>query len=122
MTPDMINGIFELFGGMFLILNCRRIYLDKELKGVSILPVIFFTSWGYWNMFFYPSMGAWYSFYGGMFIAITNTVWLALVIYYKAHKPSSPKDAVKGDSENRRTTDHMSPVPTGESCKTIFVQ
>lgn len=95
MTPDMINGLFELIGGCFLLLNCWRIYKDREVKGTSIFPVIFFTSWGFWNLYFYPSMGAWYSFYGGMLIAAANTVWISLVIYYKAYRPPASKDAVE---------------------------
>jgi hypothetical protein len=92
MTPDMVNELFEFVGGLFLCLNCWRIHKDKQLKGVSFWSVFFFTSW---NLFFYPSMEAYYSFYGGILIALANTVWIGLVIYYKVHKPASPKDWVK---------------------------
>ncbi len=102
MSPDMINGLFEVVGGCFLLLNCRRIYKDREVKGTSVLPVIFFTSWGFWNLFFYPSMGAWYSFYGGMVIAAANTIWISLVVYYKAYRPVPPKDQMKTTSGKGR--------------------
>lgn len=90
MTPDMINGLFELTGGCFLLFNCWRIHKDRELKGVSIFPVVFFTSWGFWNLYFYPHIGAWYSFYGGVLIVIANIVWISLVIYY-----SLPKNGIQ---------------------------
>lgn len=94
-TPDMVNGVFEVLGGLCLCLNCWRIYKDRQVKGVSVWPVLFFTSWGFWNLFFYPSMGAWFSFYGGILIAIANVVWISLVIYYKVNRTPPPKDPEK---------------------------
>ena len=38
MTNDMINGLFEVFGGLLLCLNCWKMFCDKQLKGVSWLP------------------------------------------------------------------------------------
>lgn len=95
MKPDHINGLFELIGGTLLILNCRRMYVDKEVKGVSIIPCVFFTSWGYWNLFFYPALNAWWSFYGAILVAITNSMWLGMVWYYRKFPNLSPKDAEK---------------------------
>jgi len=39
--------------------------------------------WGYWNILYYPSVGDWYSFTGGLFIVTANTVWVAMQIYYR---------------------------------------
>lgn len=83
MTPDHINGCFEFIGGVLLLLNCRRMYRDKEVKGMSIWPVMFFTSWGYWNVFFYPSLEQWWSFYGGLMVAVANTLWISMILYYR---------------------------------------
>lgn len=82
MNPDMINGIFELFGALFLILNVLRIHKDKKLSGVHWMPTVFFTVWGMWNLYYYPSLDQWYSFYGGLLIATVNTVWLLQIFYY----------------------------------------
>ena len=82
LEPDHINGLFELVGGIFIWLNVRRIYIDKTLKGVSALPTIFFTSWGFWNLYYYPHLEQWFSFLGGVFIVIANCVWLYFVAYY----------------------------------------
>lgn len=91
MSPDQINGLFELVGGILLLLNSRRMYKDKEVKGVSLLPCLFFTSWGYWNMYFYPSLEAWWSFYGGIAVSVGNTVWISMVVYYKLHPAKNPE-------------------------------
>lgn len=82
MTPDMINGLFELVGSIFLLFNVFQMMKDKELKGTSITPVIFFTSWGFWNLYFYPSVGAYWSFLGGICVVCVNTLWMCLTFYY----------------------------------------
>lgn len=43
----------------------------------------FFWSWGIWNLFFYPSLGQWYSFVGGIALVAGNTVWVALALRYR---------------------------------------
>ena len=81
---DLTNGMFELIGGVLLLLNIRRILIDKAIMGVSWMPVLFFTSWGVWNLYYYPSLNQWCSFVGGLFIVIVNAIWLILVFkYYK---------------------------------------
>jgi len=79
---DLANGLFELFGGVLLWMNVRKLYRDKEYKGVSKAPVAFFMAWGYWNLYFYPAFGAWLSFFGGLNIVVANTVWLVQMVYY----------------------------------------
>jgi uncharacterized membrane protein YfcA len=88
-NPDLINGLFELGGGILLTLNCLRLYKDKALRGVSPLPTVFFTSWGFWNLYFYPSVNAWYSFYGGLLIVVINCFWLGQIIFYSRRKNAS---------------------------------
>lgn len=86
MIPDLINGMFELFGAAFIILNIRQILRDKEVKGVYWPTMMFFMTWGYWNIFYYPSLGQWLSFAGGIAIAATNTVYVILLIHYSKKK------------------------------------
>ena len=80
---DLINGVFESCGGVLLLLNCRRMYLDKQLRGVSILPTIFFTSWGLWNLHYYPSLDQTLSFCGGSILAAANVLMLSMMFYYR---------------------------------------
>lgn len=80
---DIVNGAFESIGGIMMLLNCYRIYKDKEVKGVNIFTTLFFTAWGYWNLYYYPSLNQWGSFVGALFIVIGNTIWVSLVFYYK---------------------------------------
>jgi len=79
---DFINGSFELLGGFTLWLNVRRLYQDKMARGVTWGATAFFMSWGYWNLYYYPSLNQWWSFVGGLNIVAANTVWLVLMLYY----------------------------------------
>lgn len=83
MTPDLINGLFEILGSIMLWLNVRSLYRDKQIMGVNGWTVGFFTSWGFWNLFYYPNLDQWFSFVGGLSITFANTAWLALMLYYK---------------------------------------
>ena len=82
---DLINGGFEFFSGVLQILNIIRLVKDKKVQGISIVPFIFFTLWGYWNLAYYPLLGQTLSFAGGILIVTTNTIWLALYIKYKKY-------------------------------------
>lgn len=82
MLADIINGTFELFGGLLMWLNVRAIRRDKEIKGVSWIPCIFFTTWGIWNLWYYPSLDQWFSFWGGVVLVAANATWIYHIWYY----------------------------------------
>jgi|HubBroStandDraft_6_1064221.scaffolds.fasta_scaffold765450_1 hypothetical protein len=82
MVPDAINGAFEAFGGLMNMVNVLRIYRDKGYRGISIIPTVFFTAWGFWNLAYYPMLHQWMSFTGGLLIVVANTIWVAMALYY----------------------------------------
>lgn len=82
MTPDLINSLFELFGSITLWLNVKQLVKDKCYNGVTTLATGFFMTWGYWNLYYYPSLNQWLSFTGGISIALANTACLILMLYY----------------------------------------
>lgn len=86
MHGDVINGLFELLGSVFLWLNVIRLRRDKEAKGIDWRSVLFFFSWGVWNLHYYPSLGQWWSFCGGISIAIANAAWIVLLWWYAGRK------------------------------------
>jgi len=83
MTPDLINGTFELCGSYFIWLHIRQVLKDKKVAGVSVLATGFFSAWGFWNLFYYPHLEQWISFWGGAFLATSNAIWLGLLAKYK---------------------------------------
>lgn len=72
MSSDQINGLFEFIGALSVLLNIRALLRDKMVRGVSPFPVVFFTLWGAFNVYFYPAHGLTWSFYGGLCIAAAN--------------------------------------------------
>lgn len=79
---DVINGMFELFGGLLVWFNVKRLRKDKKVCGISWQIQAFFTSWEWWNVYYYPSLNQWVSCLGGAILAIGNTVWVIFAIYY----------------------------------------
>lgn len=77
-----MNGLYECLAGFFVLLNCLQLYRDKAVKGVSIVATLFFTTWGYWNLYYYPHLDQWVSFFGGLSIVTVNTLWVGMMVYY----------------------------------------
>lgn len=86
MSLDLINGLFELGGAILLWLNVMRLRRDKCVRGVHPAPTAFFACWAIWNLWFYPSLGQWWSFYAGIGVGIVNFIWLTQMLYYAHHE------------------------------------
>ena len=83
MSADMVNAAFEFIAVVMLTRNCWFTYKAKKVEGVSILSTLFFASWCYWNLFYYPHLGQMLSFFAGALVTLVNTVWVAQMIYYR---------------------------------------
>lgn len=79
---DLVNGTFELLGGFAVMHHCLQLIKDKILRGVSYYATGFFFSWGVWNLYYYPHLGQWASFWGGVAIVSANCVYVSLMVYY----------------------------------------
>jgi len=82
MTPDQINAAFELLASIFILNHCRVLYRDKCAKGVSILSSVFFSAWGFWNIYFYPALDQHFSMYAGLCVVVSNSFYIAMMTYY----------------------------------------
>jgi len=80
--PDLINGSFELCGGLLCWFNVKKLLIEKEIKGVYWPIQGFFSAWGLFNIFFYSNLQQWSSFLGGIFMVIANITWVVLAWYY----------------------------------------
>lgn len=83
MTPDIFNGVFECLGGLFVLNHCRAVWRDRSVKGVSVLSTAFFACWGAWNLYYYPSLGQWWSCAGGVVIVLANALWIGLMLRFR---------------------------------------
>lgn len=87
--PDLINGTLESCGGLFIYLSVRDLHRAKMVRGVSWKHVAFCSSWGFWNLFYYPNLDQWFSFFGGTFLVALNMTWLIQIAYYLAKEQRS---------------------------------
>jgi hypothetical protein len=79
---DIANGAFELGTGIWVIRACACLHRDKVVKGTSYGLQFWVTSWGYYNLYFYPSLDQWFSFTGGLLVVAFNTIWLLMAFHY----------------------------------------
>lgn len=82
MWQDVLNGSFEVMGAPFIMMSIISLAKAKKVRGVSWLHVGFFSAWGMWNLYYYPHLGQYWSFVGGLALVLTNFVWLGQIIYY----------------------------------------
>ena len=81
-APDLINGSFELVGGVVGWLNVYKLYKDKVVKGVYWPLSFFYLAWGLWNLGYYPYLKQPASFWGGVFMVTASLAWLKLASQY----------------------------------------
>lgn len=82
-AADTTNGLFELVGALLNWRNVARIRRDRRVRGVDWRTWAFFTAWGWWNVYYYPSLGQWASMLGGLVMVSANTVWVWYAIKYR---------------------------------------
>ena len=83
---DAINGTFELAAGLFVLNHCRVLKAHKQVRGVSMLSVAFFTLWGLWNLYYYPALNQPLSFFGGLFVVAANAFYLGMALHYRGQE------------------------------------
>lgn len=54
MTPDVINAVFEGCGALLTAKNTLQVIRDRGYAGIYLPAILFFFSWGGWNLYFYP--------------------------------------------------------------------
>lgn len=86
-TADFLNALFEFIGGTLTWLNVRSVYRARGYVGITLPAVIFFTSWGCWNLWFYPHLGQDWSFHAGLWMFTANIAWLGLMLVFGQIKP-----------------------------------
>ncbi len=84
MQVDVVNALFEFSGTGFIGVSVRRASKEKAVAGVSWISPAFFFVWGLWNLFYYPSLGQWWSFAGGVCLSTANAVWIGQLLYYSS--------------------------------------
>ena len=95
-TPDHINACFELGGACLIWCNVLALYRAKRVQGVTPWVFWFYSLWGLWNCYFYPSLGQMLSFYAGAGTTLGNLTWCTLAWVYRPRKPCLDPDGCGG--------------------------
>lgn len=81
---DAINGSFELVGAAVVWMNVVRLRRDRVVRGVYWPSIGFFAAWGFWNLYYYPSLDQWFSFSAGVVLVAGNAAWVMMVLMMRA--------------------------------------
>lgn len=82
MNLDLINAVFELGGAFAAFGNVYTTYKDKRVAGVSAISTAWFSSWAFWNIYYYPSLNQTLSGFAAGVIGLFNAIWLFQIWYY----------------------------------------
>ena len=85
-TLDIVNSIFFFATSFFVFMNVAKLLKDKEVKGVKLIPGVFFSISTLWGMYYYYQIGQMGGFLGITLLCMGNTCWIALAIYYEMQK------------------------------------
>jgi len=80
---DIINAMFELGGFMAIIPSILAVLRDKCWQGLSLMTPVFFTSWGFWNILYYPHLDQFWSACAAVLLTVSNSIYLALLFKYR---------------------------------------
>lgn len=100
--PDLINCTFECLGGLAVLASCYRTYKSKSADGVSLITIGFFTSWGFWNLYYYPSLGQVVSGVAAIGVCAANSLWWSLAWRYRVKSSQSSLQSVPSHPEANR--------------------
>lgn len=81
-TPDLCNAAFEFWGSVMTWMNVRRVIHDQGYAGIHLPAIVFFFTWGVWNLFYYPHLGQWWSFLAGCSLVLANLAWVTQMVRY----------------------------------------
>ena len=82
MTGDLINSLFELAGALLTMMSVRQVWKDRGYAGIYLPAVVLFTSWGFWNLWYYSSLKQWWSVAATVIMVTTNSAWVGLMLKY----------------------------------------
>lgn len=98
MIPDLGNALFETLGAFFIWKSVGVLWKERQIKGVYWPAWVFYSMWGLWNLYYYPTMGQWYSFFAGCVLVTGNITWVVLAVTIKG-APEEPRPSADPSPE-----------------------
>lgn len=81
---DIANAVFE--GGMIWFVGrsaWKVTFVDKRIAGIYPSYLVWVVSWGFWNLYYYPSLAQSFSFVAGIGVVTMNIWYLIALLYYR---------------------------------------
>ena len=85
-SPDVINGLFEVFGSVATWMNFAAIVKDKGYSGTRLPMMLFFLTRGLWKLFFYSHLFQWVSLYASILVIAGSVANVAAMLRYGRKK------------------------------------
>ncbi len=86
MDPALADTVNATFQGVAALLVWHHVWMlrkDKAVAGISIPATCMMLLWSFWNMYYYPSLGQWWSFSTSIIMLGANAVRVFLLFKYK---------------------------------------
>lgn len=93
MLVDQITGGFQFFASIFIMLNIRALLKSREMKGISLLTIVFYNLWDFWGVYMFYRIGNSYSMWTAVAITVVYTTWSCLVFYFTLSSKESPNES-----------------------------
>jgi len=83
-NDDFIGGVLLLIASCMVLLNVRRAYQDKQIRGVNPVSILFFSGINLYYMWLYiVNMDKFFwSFLGSLALGLVQLIWFSQIIYY----------------------------------------
>jgi hypothetical protein len=77
-----MNAVFEVCGSVAVWMNFVAMVRDRGYAGTRLPMMVFFTSWGFWNLFFYSGLHQELSYYASIFLTSGNCAVVWAMAYF----------------------------------------
>lgn len=81
MMSSILSFLF-LACALVCFLNVRRLWIDKTVKGVSLIPTLVFITTNLFEVAYFGLAHDWLPVMGALAMLIANVAWLVLAVFY----------------------------------------
>ena len=103
---DIVMAAFQLGACFFLCLSIAAVFRDRQLKGVSVWMIGFFTTWTVFGSYNWFVLNQYWSFVTSTLMTILYLIWLAVACAAKAEQDGK-QERFLGFRQMMRTWDEI---------------
>jgi uncharacterized protein with PQ loop repeat len=80
---EFITAAFATVSGFMLLLNLRQAIRDKDVKGVSLITLWFFTCYAIWMTYYFWTLSEYWVVVPAIVNMMANIAYLSVATKYK---------------------------------------